>query len=202
VSVMALAGRPVVGGMVAAPTALGAPKSGRVRVLTEIAERYGELLDPASGPSGVRGDGGSLGLTRHESRCLLLERADVRRRLDGWRRPECTCAYRSVVEFERLVVRLREERRPLWWHLDGWWLSASTRTVHHCPRCGITHQAEHRHPNRRSGRMSTVKCKRVVAWSRRAGAQESSAREAIAVMADWWGLDSEPMLPDEIRVVA
>lgn len=163
--------------MLAAPTALGAPKS-RVRVLSEIAERYAELTDPLAGPADVRGDGDSVSVM-----------------------PRTYTA--TVREFERLAVRLREEQRSLWWHLDGWWLSASTRTVYHCPRCGITHRPEHVHPSRRnSGKPVSVSCKRVLVWSRRSGARESLAREAIEVMASWWVLASEPMLPDEIRIAA
>lgn len=204
-SLIAACARPEGGATLAAPTSTGAPKSrldGRVRIFIEIAERYGELADPQSGPSGLRGDGVSLGLTRHEPRCLLLERADVKRVVEKAPRPHCTCAYRTVAEFQRLVSRLRVEQRPLWWHLDGWWLSAESRTVWHCPRCGVCHQPEHKHPNRRSGRLSTVKCKRVLVWTRGQGARESVAKEAVGVMAGWWALESEPMLPDEIRVAA
>lgn len=106
----------------------------------------------------------------------------------------------TVREFERLVVRLRLERRDLWWHLDGWWLSAETRTMFHCPRCGMTHRPEHVHPGRDSGRPSLFKCKRVVVFRRLPGARESVAREAIVVLASWWGLGHEPMLPQEIRI--
>ena len=177
--------RPEVRGTLATPTAIGAPKIGssrllesRVRILIEIAERFRELVDPLSGPSGVRGDGGS-----------------------GPGMPPTYTA--TVREFERLAVRLREERRDLWWHLDGWWLSAESRTVFHCPRCGMCHQPAHRHPSRRNaGKVVEVKCKRVIAWSRRPGARESLARKAVETMAGWWVLESEPMLPEEIRIAA
>ena len=165
----------------------------RVRVLTEIAERFSELVDPLNGPSGFHGDGESVGLMPHDRRCLIRASSP----------PRCTCAYRSVAEFGRLTVRLREEQRPLWWHLDGWWLSAVSRTVYHCPRCGVTHKPSHVHPSRRnSGKPVDVRCKRVVVWTRRPGARESFAKEAVETMAGWWMLGSEPMLPDEIRVAA
>jgi hypothetical protein len=187
-------------GRLMAPTGSGAPASEldrllerRSKILATIAERYRELLDPLGGPAGVRGDGGSVSLMAHEPRCLIRVASPAR----------CSCAYRSVAEFGRLVARLRLEERSLWWHLDGWWLSAETRTINLCPRCGPTHASEHRHPSRkRSGKSVTVKCKRVVVWSRRSGARESSARAALLVMAGWWALESEPELPEDVRKVA
>jgi hypothetical protein len=172
--------------------------SARVRVLVEIAERFGELSDPLAGPSGVRGDGGSVGLSRHEARCLIQRSSPAR----------CSCAYRSVVEFERLVRRLREERHSKWWHLNAYWLAAESRTVFHCPRCGPvpgageTHRSEHVHASRKSGRPLTVKCKRVVVWRRHRNADRVKALQALEWMAGEWGLESEPMLPDEYRLVA
>lgn len=187
----------------------------RVRVLEDFAERFAEFVDPQSGPSGVRGDGGGVGLSRHEPRCLLLERPpEVRRDLARARLPHCTCDYRSVTEFGRLVSRLRSEERLLWWHLDGWWLSAEKRTVWHCPRCGICHQPSHDHQSRKNaGKVVQVRCKRVIVWSRRVGAvdpethkprmpRESLAKQALEWIAQEWALDSEPMLPHELRVVA
>lgn len=188
---------PLVGGRVVSATGLTAPRdrliASRVRVLVEIAERYGELTDPLASGSGVRGTGELAGLSRHEPRCLIQKSSERR----------CTCAYRSVAEFGRLVGRLREEERRLWWHLDGWWLSADSRTVWLCPRCGVCHQPEHRHQSRRNaGKVVAVKCKRVLAWRRGVGARESLAKAAVEWMAREWGLESEPMLPDEFRAVA
>lgn len=152
------------------------PHTGRGHVLTEIAARYSELIEPLNGPDGVRGDGASP---------IRMPRTYTP----------------TVKEFERLVVRLRDENRPLWWHLNGWHLSATSRTMHHCPRCGITHQPEHVHAKKNGPGLMTVKCKRVVVYSRRAGARESLAKQAIQQLADWWGLDHEPMLPVELRIV-
>lgn len=162
-------------------TALGAPKFGlsrRVVVLSEIAERYAELVDPLCGPSGVAGDGGSV---------MLM--------------PATYTA--TVKRFEELVRRLRDEDRELWRHLDGWWLSASSRTVWHCPRCGLCHQPEHVHRKRNGHGLLTVKCKRVRVWNRLPGAREGEARRAIVRLAEWWP-DSvgEPMIPEELRVAA
>jgi hypothetical protein len=179
--VMAAFDRPMDGGIVGGASGrampVGALPSRRVVVLEQIAERYGELTDPLA-DGALPGDGLMAGVLRM---------------------PRTYTA--TVREFERLVVLLRAEDRVLWGHLDGWWLSAVTRTVFHCPRCGICHQSEHRHENRRSGRMSTVKCKRVVQWRRRQGAREGEARRAIEWVAAAWSLGSEPMLPDELRVV-
>lgn len=58
-----------------------------------------------------------------------------------------------------------------------------------------------------------VKCKRVLVWTRRTGGidpetgkprmpRESLAKQALEWVAVEWGLDSEPMLPEELRVVA
>lgn len=170
---------PVEGATLPAATGLTALSGGvsrsRVAVLTEIAERYGELVEPLNGPDRVRGDGGSV-----------------------VRMPRTYTA--TVREFERLVVRLRVERRDLWWHLDGWWLSATTRTIWVCPRCGPCHQAEHVHRKRKDPGLLVVKCKRAVQWSRLPGARESLAKQAVVVLAEWWALDHEPMRPEEIRI--
>lgn len=153
----------------------GAVPRSRVAILTEIAERYSELVEPLNGPQGIRGDGSSP---------IQMPRTYTT----------------TVREFERLVLSLRAEDRRLWAHLDGWWLSASTRTIWLCPRCGPCHQAEHVHTKRHGHGLLIVKCKRAVQWSRLPGAHESEAKRAIIVIAGWWNLRSEPMLPDEIRI--
>ena len=144
--------------------------SGRVFVLTEIASRYAELVDPLNGPDGIRGDGGS-----------------------PVRMPRTYTA--TVKEFERLTVQLRDTERPLWWHLNGWHLEATSRTMWHCPKCGMTHQPEHIHAKKNGPGLMSVKCKRVVVYTRKSGARESEAVRAIRKLADWWGLGHEPMLP-------
>lgn len=205
VSLMAAEARPGGRATIAGATGRRVSESGsdrlivsRVRVLVEIAERYRELSDPLNGSAGVRGSGESLGLTRHEPRCLVQKTRERR----------CTCAYRSVAEFERLVVRLRAERHSKWWHLNEFWLAAESRTVFHCPRCGPvpgsgeTHRAEHVHPSRKNGRPMTIKCKRVVVWRRHRNADRAKAERALAWIAAEWGLVSEPMLPDELRIAS
>lgn len=147
-----------------------APISGRVHVLTEIAARYSDLVDTLNGPDGVRGDGGS-----------------------GLRMPRTYTA--TVREFERLVLQLRDTDRNLWWHLDGWWLSATTRTMYHCPRCGMTHQSEHVHGKKSGHGLMVVKCKPVVVYTRRSGVREGYAKQAIERIAEAWALGHEPMLP-------
>lgn len=147
----------------------------RVAILTQIAERYSELVSPLNGPNRLRGDGDSV---------IRMPRTYTP----------------TVREFERLASRLRSEKRGLWWHLDGWWLSAETKTMFNCPRCGLTHRPEHLHPNRRSGRATTVKCKRVVVCQRRPGAREQLAKTAIGQLATWWDLPHEPFLPQELRI--
>lgn len=181
--------------MLGGVTGLAAPSSRRLSpraaVLWEIAERFDSLMDPSNGGSGVRGDGSWMPALRHEPGCVFRSSSP----------PRCSCSLRSVVEFSRLVSRLRVEERELWRHLDGWWLSATTRTVWHCPRCGICHQKEHVHSKRKGSGLLVVKCKRVVAWSRLPGAQKSRALDAVEVLASWWGLEHEPMLPRDLRLI-
>ena len=155
----------------AAPTG---PSKARIAVLTEIASRYAELVEPLNGPDGIRGDGGSP---------ISMPKTYTP----------------TVREFERLVVALRLEERTLWWHLDGWWLAATTRTMFHCPRCGPTHQSEHVHSKRTGPGLIKLKCKRIVVARRRQGARETQAERAIEWIAERWSLEHEPMLPDEIR---
>lgn len=159
----------------AASTWTRAPKNTRVRVLVEIAERYHELVDPLNGPGESVGTGELLSLM-----------------------PRTYTA--TVKEFERLVKLLRVEERELWGHVNGWWLSATTRTVWLCPRCGPCHQSEHVHQGRKTGKPLTVKCRRVRQWRRATGARESLALEGLNWVADRWGLGTEPMLPSEILV--
>lgn len=171
--------RPTGRARVSGPTATGAPKSrldGRVRVLVEIAERFQELVDPLSGSAGLRGDGESVG---------LMPRTYTP----------------SVREFERLVLRLREERHSKWWHLNEFWLQAESRTVWWCSKCKRqTHQEVHDHGT--PDRVLNVSGRRQVVWSRHRNADRAKALVAIEWMAVEWSLGSEPMLPDEIRVAA
>jgi hypothetical protein len=158
----------------------GAPKislTGRERILEQIAERYWELVDPLNGPGGVRGDGDSP---------VQMPRTYTH----------------TVREFERLAKQLHRERFDLWKHLDGWWLSATTRTINLCPTCGPCHQDEHIHHGRKDRKLRSVKCRRVMVWNRKPGAQASGAGLAIRWMAEHWALKSEPFLPDELRIAA
>lgn len=162
----------------------------RVPILIEIAERYRELVEPLNGPSGVRGDGDAPMIGRHDRRCQVA------------RTLRCTCSYRSVHEFERLAVRLRDERHHLWWHLNAYWLEAESRTINWCPRCHReTHDFEHVHA-RKDGTRFTVQTRRRVIWQRHRNADRDKARKAVEQLAGWWALESEPMLPDEYRVAA
>jgi hypothetical protein len=83
----------------------------RVRVLRVIAERFSELGSP-EGRSGERGSGERFGLMPHEPGCLLVERADANRAAQGLAR--CSCAYRSVAEFERLLLSMRPLLAPVY----------------------------------------------------------------------------------------
>lgn len=101
----------------------------------------------------------------------------------------------SVRELERLVVRLREERHHLWWHLNERYLACEWRTCWRCPRCkGETHAQRHRHRDRR-GRMSNYDGVRILKpfWSERVN--PAKVRAALSWLAGEWSLEHEPMLP-------
>lgn len=149
---------------------------GRVRILTTIAERYHELIEPA-GREGVRGSGGAIPL------------------------PPSTYTP-SVREFERLLGLLRNERHSVWWHVRAYYVDAEHRLTWFCPKCrGLSHKPEHTHDDA-AGRPYVVAGKQHVRVSRHRNANEKKAAKGIVWMAGRWALGSEPMLPDELRVAA
>lgn len=149
----------------------------RVDVLAELADRYAELVDPLASRSGVAGDGGSLPL------------------------PPPTYTG-SVREFERLMVAMRLEARPLWTHVMAWHIDVMHTARWLCGTCDrMTHEEVHRHRDRQ-GRPYEVTGRRVVFTVRHPAANERRAREGLGWMAERWGLDHEPMLPRELTVMA
>lgn len=119
----------------------------RVSVLTRVAELYSELADPLNGPSGVRGDGGSMGFAGHDGSCLLNRTEGA----DRWTPARCSCSKRTIVEYERLVRLMRDDRseplvtithkdgrvekvsvRSCWWALEHWHHRA-VRVIRHVP---------------------------------------------------------------------
>lgn len=147
----------------------------RERVLWEVAERYHEFTDPLNGPSGVPGSG------ELPSRMPWTYTATVR-------------------EFERLLGVMRGSAGQDWfrdwrvlalrWHLLEWHLKAErvvrqevvTRTVGRRVVVLLDAAGE---PLR----------KPAVGVRRHPGAVEGRARDAVAWMAEGWGLACEPELP-------
>lgn len=153
----------------------------RERVLWEIAERYEELVDPMCGPAAIRGDGESVGL------------------MPGTYTP-------TVREFERLLGVMRNQAKQkafrghslgkLRWHLVEWHIKA-VRTVKYEKVVEKKHGKKVRLLFDADGSQTT---RPVIRFTRDRDAREPLARAAIAWMSENWGLMSEPMLPDEIRI--
>lgn len=77
----------------------------RVRTLAKVADRYHELTEPPA-PGGGRGNGDRLALTPHERLCMTVTTKGRGRR--------CTCAYRTVHEFTRLMGEMRDDKTPIY----------------------------------------------------------------------------------------
>lgn len=146
--------------------------SSREAVLWQIASLYSDLVSPLNGPSGVPGDGDSYG--------------------------GMPSTYTPTIrEFERLLVVMREgdaHIRSLRWHLLEYHLKA-TRVMRHEPRNVITKGKGRSRLVDADGNVVTVP---VIRITRHPKADEGKAREAVALMARWWGLRSEPMLPKAV----
>jgi hypothetical protein len=149
------------------PPALGSPRAllvpwvtTRELALVALLERYDDLVEPWVGP----GSSGLVGV------------------------PLMPPTYTdSVRELERLLRRLREERRGLWWHVNEHYLAVSwvARTVY------VRRRAK-------GGKHATVAERRL----ERQG-DESDPRkvaEGVAWLAESWGLEHEPMLPELMLV--
>lgn len=155
----------------------------REEVLWKIAELYPELVDPLSGPSGVRGTGESLGFMPAEYTA-------------------------TVREYERLVRLMRDDRglsllrledgtkvsvRSCWWHLEHYW---------HRARRVVKRQQVTR-PGKRGARVVLLNADRTpvlqpaLVWLRDPAADVVRAKRAIQFIADSWdgGRVGEPMLP-------
>jgi hypothetical protein len=132
---------------------------------------------------------------REQAIIALLERYDDL--VDTWRVerssgsegvPLMPPTYTSDVrELERLLRRIRAERRPLWWHLNEHYLAANwvARTV------WVRRKAKH-------GKHVTVAERRM----EREGDKSSPERvaEGVAWLAEEWALGHEPMLPELMLV--
>lgn len=145
----------------------------REETIVGLLERWRELVG-LDGPSGVKGDG-------------ELE-------------PRMSVTYtRSVREVERLIVRLREERHSVWWHVHQRYVIGTSRTVWHCPRCKQDSQrASHTHQGK-SGKPLEVPGKRQVrnVWHR--NVDHAKVAAGVAWISAEWALPFEPQ-PVELQV--
>lgn len=167
----------------------GAP-AGRLKVLTEIAIHYRELVEPAIHAQRGNHDPG-------EGIALMP--------------PTYTP---TVREFERLCRLMRDDRhhplirldngakvslRRLWWHLNEWHLKAEPVIV--WKAVTVKHKTKRRPTHLRDGEGQIVK-RPERGWRRHPQSNESLAVEALRWMAAAWNLATEPMLPDELREAA
>jgi hypothetical protein len=150
----------------------GLQGSHRERVLWEIAESYGDLVDPSFGPSGVRGSG-ELGLRM------------------PW-------SYTGTVrEFERLVGVLRGAEPVLRWHLLEYHLKAVRVVRFEVVRVQKGRRlVELRHPD------GSLVMRRQVDFRRHPAAVKGQAEAAVRWLAAMWGAPFEPEIPvhpEELR---
>lgn len=200
---------------VSAVTSFVRPDAGviasRVRVLTTIASEYHDLAAAQNAPSGVRGSSERLPLTPHERHCLMLTKLGHGAR--------CTCAYRTVREFERLMARMRDDRsaelvqvaggkhsvRALRWHVNAWHIDAK-RLVRHYPKARVKGQklavASGQEILRdRTGAWIPSRVDQHVV--RAQGARADLALAGLEWIAARWPEGAgEPMLPAELRQAA
>lgn len=134
----------------------------RYEVIEAILERYDELSDPRQSGNG-NGDTG-----------VRLMPATYTR---------------SVKELERLMVRLREENKPLWRHVAGRYLQATTRTK----------DVWVRRPGRNGKKISVVERRVVTVWPD--WVEPSRTEAGIRWIANHWP-SWEPQLPEQLLVSA
>lgn len=158
----------------------------RVSVLTRVAELYTELVDPMSGPAGIRGDGDSIGFM-----------------------PPTYSA--TVREYERLVRLMRDDRheplielngakvsvRSLWWHLEMWHHRA-VRVIRNHPV--TTKQGGRLVTLMNPGNPPTPVTRPTIAYLRDPKADRVRAERAIQFISARWDHKriGEPMLPAQV----
>jgi len=149
----------------------------REQAIVALLERFDDLHDPWQAGNG--GDRGLGGLTPHEPGCHVWSGSP----------PRCTCAYRSVAELERLLVRMRDERKPLWWQLNEHFLAVTwvAKTVY------VRRKAK-------NGKHVTVSERRLERVGD--GSDPRLVDEGVSWLANAWNLTHEPMLPSEFLVSA
>lgn len=170
--------------------------SKREQIIAQLLERWTELNDPIR--SGNGGNDNGLRLMPHDATCLLNRKADSA----TWTPARCSCSRRAIVEIERLLGSLRDERHHIWWHVNERYLRATQTTAYKCPKCrGVSHAATHKHRDKR-GKLSTYPGTRIlrITWNERVNPKKVDT--GINWLADRWTLATEPMLPDELRIAA
>lgn len=165
----------------------------REAAVVRLLERLPDLGEPF-GDGRSAGVGVHVPLMPHERGCGVLGSSRV-----------CTCARQSVVELERLLRLMREDRhgalltlegsgervsvRGCWWHVNAWWVSVRWVMFE---------------PALRTGRRKAPVRLAVDDWGRvlpqrravrEAGAREDVAYRGVRWLAVEWGIDQGPMVP-------
>jgi hypothetical protein len=153
------------------------PSPSRVAVLTQIAERYHELVDTLNGPSGIRGDGDALALMP-------------------------VTYTQTVREFERLMGRMRNQAKQqayaghslgrLRWHILEYHIKAEP-VIRREPVIAIKN-GKPVHLKDADGKPAYRRSIQPEQYRRHPDAREVKATLGLEWMALNWGLKSEPML--------
>lgn len=171
------------------------PNAARERVIRQLLERWHELTDPVrSGNEGGAGSG--VMVMPHERGCLVLKTAP----------PRCSCARRDLVELERLLRAMREDRsapllvlprsgekvsvRACGWHVLERYVRSSS----------VTRLVRFQVRNKHGKRVWDEQWRVVEVFDR--GVRTPLVDRGIAWLADAWTLGHEPGLPAELRRVA
>ncbi len=106
------------------------PSPRTIETITTMLQHHTELTDPG-GRTGEPGTGDRVKLMPHDHGCHVTD----------WNPPLCTCSRRSVIELERLLRTMREDRaaplvrlpngtkasvRSLWWNLNARYIACDT----------------------------------------------------------------------------
>lgn len=129
----------------------------------ELLERYHDLVDPMQSRAG-KGEGSGPGMPRTYTA--------------------------SVRELERLLVRMREERRSQWWHV--------TERYIRCQHVTKDVQVKRKGKNGKTATVIERQCVTVYPPAVRL----EKVRRGVKWIADEWQLQSEPMIPSEMLVAA
>lgn len=147
----------------------------REQVIVELLERLTELSDPMQSGNGD----GDTGVRLMPS-----------------------CYTPSVRHLEELMVKLREERHNVWWHVNERYIRAVHTTAFRCPKCkGVSHAAIHRHRDKRGKPASYHGVREArLSWNERVN--NAKVQQGVEWLAARWALQHEPMLPRELQVAA